>query len=99
MNYFRLTEAPTVLRELDKWIRRRVRVCVLKAWKRPRTRARKLRAFGLEEWRVTLVASCSRGVWFTAGMALLASALSARWLNEQGLVSLYDRWLQLRTTS
>lgn len=99
MNYFRLTEAPTVLRELDKWIRRKVRVCVLKAWKRPRTRARKLRAFGLDEWRVVLVASCSRGVWFTAGMALLASALSASWLSEQGLVSLYDRWLQLRTAS
>jgi group II intron reverse transcriptase/maturase len=99
MNYFRLTEAPTVLRELDKWIRRRVRVCVLKAWKRPKTRARNLRAFGLEEWRVRLVASCSRGVWFTAGMPLLASALSASWLREQGLVSLYDRWLQLRTTS
>lgn len=99
MNYFRLTEAPTVLRELDKWIRRKVRVCVLKAWKRPRTRARKLRAFGLDEWRVRLVASCSRGVWFTAGMALLASALSASWLSEQGLLSLYDRWVQLRTAS
>lgn len=99
MTYFRLIETPSVLRELDKWIRRRVRVCIWKAWKRTATRARNLRALGLDEWRVWMVAGSSRGLWFTAGLAPLASALSERWLSDQGLISLHDRWLQLQSAS
>lgn len=98
MTYFRLTEAPSVLRELDKWIRHRVHACIWKAWKRARTRARNLRALDLDEWRVCMMASSSRGVWSTAGLAPLASALTARWLAEQGLVSLHDRWHDLNYT-
>ena len=99
MTYFRLVETPSVLRDLDKWIRRRVRLCIWKAWKRPATRARNLRALGLDEWRVWMVAGSSRGLWFTAGLPLLASALSKRWIEEQGLIGLQDRWLQLQSAS
>lgn len=99
MSYFRLTEAPSVLRELDQWIRRRVRLCVWVTWKRVRTRIRKLRSFGVPERNVFLTANCRRGPWYIAGGSTLASALSNRWLSEQGLVSLYDRWQQLNPAS
>jgi len=95
MSYFRLTEAPSVLRELDKWIRRRVRLCVWKTWKRVRTRIRKLRSLGVPERFVWMTANCRRGPWYIAGGSTLGSALSGTWLREQGLVSLYDRWQQL----
>ena len=95
MSYFRLTEAPSVLRELDGWIRRRVRSCVWATWKRVRTRIRKLRSFGVPERNVWLTANCRRGPWYIAGGSTLGSALSVAWLREQGLASLYDRWQQL----
>jgi RNA-directed DNA polymerase len=95
MSYFCLTEAPSVLRDLDQWIRRRVRLCVWVTWKRVRTRIRKLRSFGVPERNVFLTANCRRGPWYIAGGSTLSSALSKRWLSEQGLVSLYDRWQQL----
>jgi len=36
--------------------------------------------------------------WYTAGGAVLESALSGAWLREQGLIKLHDRWLQLNHT-
>jgi group II intron reverse transcriptase/maturase len=99
MNYFRLSETPSVLRELDKWIRRRVRACVWKTWKRVRTRIRNLRALGLREDLIRAVANCRRGTWWVAGMPWLAVALSDRWLAEQGLLRLHDQWLQLNNAS
>jgi len=95
MTYFALTEAPSVLRELDKWIARRVRASVWKTWKRTRTRIRKLRSLGAGEDRVMQTANCRRGPWYIAGGSTLNAALSTAWLREQGLLKLQDRWLQL----
>jgi group II intron reverse transcriptase/maturase len=98
MTYFRLTEAPSVLRELDRWIRHRVRACIWKTWFRIRTRVRNLRAFGLDERLVMRVACASRGAWWMAGTRTLSRLLSPQWLTEQGLISLYDRWQHLQRT-
>ncbi|MCA1838081.1 MAG: group II intron reverse transcriptase/maturase [Actinobacteria bacterium] len=95
MAYFRLSETPSVLRDLDSWIRRRVRLCIWKSWKRAATRMRKLRSFGLTDELARMVAGTRRGLWFVAGMPLLAKALSESWLTEQGLLSLQDRWRTL----
>lgn len=92
MTYFRLTEAPSVLRKLDAWIRHRVRACVWKKWPRIRTRVRTLRALGLEERLVMRIAKTSRGAWWVTGTKAVSEVLSERWLREQGLVSLHDRW-------
>jgi group II intron reverse transcriptase/maturase len=97
MTYFALTETPKRLRELDGWIRRRVRLCVWVTWKRVRTRIRKLRSLGIREDLVMMTANCRRGPWYIAGGSTLSAALSNDWLRAQGLTSLYDRWRQLET--
>lgn len=99
MSYFSLTEAASVLRDLDKWIARRVRACVWKTWRRTRTRIRKLRALGVREDRVWIVAMCRRGPWYIAGGPIISVALSYAWLGEQGLLQLQHRWLQLNRAS
>jgi group II intron reverse transcriptase/maturase len=95
MTYSALTEAPSVLRDLDGWIARRVRTCVWKTWKRGATRVRKLRSFAVREDRVQMTAGCRRGPWYIAGGSVLKAALSGAWLREQGLITLHDRWGQL----
>src|SRR5690625_6177681 len=39
--YFSLADTPSVFANLDSWIRRRLRMCVWKEWKLPRTKVRK----------------------------------------------------------
>jgi group II intron reverse transcriptase/maturase len=99
ITYFRMTEAPSVLRELDAWIRHRVRACLWKMWPRIRTRVRKLRALGLEERLVRPVAMTSRGIWWVTGTRAVSALLSEPWLREQGLLSLHDQWSRLQRTS
>ncbi len=48
--YFRMTEAPSVLEEIDGWIRRRIRRFMLKQWKTGRGRRR---AKGKQYFRIT----------------------------------------------
>lgn len=37
IGYFRLADTPTVFKELDERVRRRLRICLLKQWKKPAT--------------------------------------------------------------
>jgi hypothetical protein len=57
MGYVRLASAKTHCEALDKWIRRRLRMCLWKQWKCVRTRIRELRALGVPEWAVFVMAN------------------------------------------
>ena len=61
--YFRLTEMPATLRELDGWIRHRMRCLQLKQWKRATTVFRELRARGASVALAKLVAARTRRWW------------------------------------
>jgi hypothetical protein len=45
--YFAIVPIKSFFVELDKWVRRRVRSCYWKQWRKPRTRIRNLLALGL----------------------------------------------------
>ncbi|MGB9825768.1 MAG: group II intron reverse transcriptase/maturase, partial [Desulfofundulus sp.] len=63
VGYFALAETPSVFQSLDEWLRRRLRMCLWKQWKRVRTRYRELRALGLPEWVVHQFANARKGPW------------------------------------
>ena len=46
MNYYGISEYYRPIPEIDKWIRRRVRMSYWKQWRRPRTKIRNLLALG-----------------------------------------------------
>ncbi|WP_414153260.1 group II intron maturase-specific domain-containing protein, partial [Pectinatus frisingensis] len=48
VQYFRLADMKGMLREIDKWVRNRIRLIYWKQWKRIRTRFEKLKQFGIE---------------------------------------------------
>jgi RNA-directed DNA polymerase len=61
--YFRLTQSPTVLRELDQWLRRRLRAVQIKQWKTGPTVYRELRRLGAPGALAASVASRTRRWW------------------------------------
>ena len=61
--YFGLAQTPKVWRELDEWLRHRLRAVQLKHWKRPRTIYRELKALGAKENVARQVAVNSRRWW------------------------------------
>jgi RNA-directed DNA polymerase len=61
--YFRLTQSPTVLRELDQWLRRRLRAVQLKQWKTGPTVFRALRRLDAPAALAASVASRTKRWW------------------------------------
>jgi group II intron reverse transcriptase/maturase len=68
--YFRLADTPGIFRELDEWIRHRLRAIQLKQWKRGTTIYRELRARGLSEHNAAKIAGNARRWWKNSGMAI-----------------------------
>jgi RNA-directed DNA polymerase len=87
VTYFRLAAVKARFEELDVWIRRKLRRILWKQWKRPRTRASKLRALGLDEARAAASAFNGRGPWWNAGASHMHHAVPIALLTRWGLVS------------
>jgi group II intron reverse transcriptase/maturase len=94
IGYFKLASAKGHCDDFDGWIRRRLRMCLWKQWKRVRTRWRKLRGLNVPEWAARMMANSRRGPW--AMSRNLNNALDSSFWKNQGLKSLLARYLELR---
>jgi RNA-directed DNA polymerase len=94
IGYFKLAAAKSHCEKLDAWIRRRLRMCLWKQWKRVRTRIRELRALGLPDWIVFMMANSRRGAWEMSRNT--NNALNNSYWERQGLKSLLHRYLEIR---
>ncbi|MEQ1607476.1 MAG: group II intron reverse transcriptase/maturase [Hyphomonadaceae bacterium] len=89
--YFGFCETPSVLRSLDKWIRRRLRAIVWRQWKRGRTRFAELRRRGIGRDLAAQTAGSAHGPWRLSKSPALNIAVSSAYLSSLGLVSLAPR--------
>jgi group II intron reverse transcriptase/maturase len=94
--YFALADTPSVFEQVDEWLRRRLRQVSWKQWKRPRNRARNLRALGIPKQKAYEWANSRRGSWRIAGSAPLHRALpNAHW-SSIGLVGFQESYGRVR---
>lgn len=68
--YFGLAQTPGVWRELDEWLRHRLRAIQLKHWKRPKAIYRELKALGASQDVANQVAANGRRWWRNSDGAL-----------------------------
>ena len=97
IGYFRLADTPTVFHDMDEWLRRRLRQLLWKRWKRTRTRRRNLVALGVAPSSAR-AASSGKGTWRLAASPPVQQALNNAYWRSQGLLSITERYHQLRTT-
>ena len=88
INYFGIANAKRKLLELDKWIRRRLRACIWKQWKKIRTRYRNLVKLGIDNWKAWEYANTRKGHWKISGSPILNKSLHNKYLKSIGFVSL-----------
>lgn len=89
-NYFKLSEAKSMFKELDKWVRSRVRLCYWKQWKQVGTRIAKLEKLGINRTQAYQWGNTRKGYWRTVQSPILRIALSKAFLKEEGLLSLKE---------
>jgi hypothetical protein len=68
--YFRIADTPGRFRDLDQWIRHRLRAYQLKQWKRGKTVFRELVARGMSQDAAARVAANARRWWRNSAMAI-----------------------------
>ena len=93
INYFGLSEYYRPLPGLDEWIRRRIRMCYLKQWRKPRTRIRNLIKLGTRTRTAVSLGLSSKGPYRLARTLATQSGMTNKWLEKQGLVSVRERWI------
>ena len=92
VGYFGLARQYDTFVALDGWIRRRIRMCYWKQWRYPRTKVRKLRKLGVNlNWAIKHAIS-RKGYWRMARSPAMRTAMSNKWLEQQGLLSLKQLW-------
>jgi RNA-directed DNA polymerase len=93
VNYFGVSEYYRPLPGLDEWIRRRLRMCYLKQWRKPRTRIRNLIKLGTRTRTAVSLGLSSKGPYRLARTLATQSGMTNKWLEQQGLVSVRERWI------
>jgi RNA-directed DNA polymerase len=89
MAYFGFCETPSVLKELDSWIRRHLRCAQWKQWKTCKGRYKALRRLGITDpVDLRKLACCSRGPWPISHYSILQRALPNAYFDSLGLPSL-----------
>jgi len=92
INYFGLSEYYRPVPLLDQWIRRRVRMCYLKQWRKPRTRIRHLIRLGVSKMTAIRLGLSSKGYYRLAKTKAIQMGLNNDWLTSQGLISVQQQW-------
>lgn len=87
-NYFKIADFKQKARQLDEWIRRRIRMCYWKQWKKIKTKHDNLIKLGIESQKAWEFASTRKGYWRIAGSPVLNRSLSNQYLETIGLFSL-----------
>jgi RNA-directed DNA polymerase len=95
LGYFALDQVKTTFTDLDKWLRRRVRACYWKQWRKSLTRLRKLISYGVSYRVARGFAMSGKGAWRLSTTSGVQRALSNEVLTNEGLFNLEARWLEL----
>lgn len=94
ISYFRLSETRNFAKDLDSWIRRRLRKVRWQQWKRRWTRFKELMRRGLGEERAAMSAFNDRGPWWNSGASHMNQAYPVSYFKKLGLISLHDYLLK-----
>ena len=94
MGYYGISDYYRPIPELDHWLRRRVRMCYWKQWRKTRTKIRNLLALGTGKRQAILTALSSKGYWHLARTLATQTGMTNQWLKSQGLISVRDRWMK-----
>ena len=97
--YFALADTPSVFKDLESWIRRRLRMCMWKDWKKPSTKVRKLIGLSIPKGKAYEWGNSRKSYWRISKSPVLHRALGNSYWSSQGLKSLVARYETLRHPS
>lgn len=88
IQYFKLANMRNHLQKLDEWLRRRIRMCAWKSWKKVKTKLTNLVKLGIAKFQAWQWANTRKSYWRIAKSPVLNRALNNKRIAERGYISL-----------
>ena len=95
INYYGIAKCKGIVVQLDKWIKRRLRMCIWKQWKKVKTRYKNLNKLGLNHYQAIKFANTRKGYWRVANSVILNTTLTNQFFNDLGLKSLTRQYIKI----
>ena len=90
INYFKLADMKGLMSRIDEWLRRRIRMCYWKQWKKISTKFNNLKKLGIPKGKAWEFANTRKSYWRTAKSPILHRSITNTKLKKTGLVSLLE---------
>ena len=93
VGYYHLANTKRLLHETDEWLRHRIRMCIWKAWKLPKTRMKNLVRCGINKYDARRWGYV-KGYWRVSSSPIMHLAASSQKLHQAGYPTLMGSYLE-----
>jgi group II intron reverse transcriptase/maturase len=95
VNYFRMASIHGKLKDLDGWVRNRLRYCIWHDWKKPIRRRKNLIRLGVDYEHAYSWSRTRMGGWATAQSPILVTTITLNRLAKRGYQSMLEYYLKV----
>jgi len=95
VNYFRMASIHGKLKDLDGWVRNRLRYCIWHDWKKPERRRKSLIRLGIKPSQARSWSRTRMGGWATAQSPILITTITLKRLIKRGYQSSLDLYMKI----
>ena len=95
LTYFRGTNIMGKLRDIDGWLRNRLRYCIWHDWKKPERKRKNLLRLGVDQDHAYAWSRTRKGGWAVAQSPILGTTITLKRLKKRGYLSLTELYIQL----
>jgi len=88
LNYYGIASMKNPIEEVNKWLYHRIRMCIWKQWKKPRTKVKNLIKMGVPMELAWQAGNSRRGYWFTTQTVAVNMAMTKERLIGSGFYDL-----------
>jgi len=95
LGYFRMASIQGKLKDLDSWLRNRLRYCIWHYWKKPERKRKNLIRLGVDQEHAYSWSRTRMGGWAVAQSPILGTTITLDRLSKRGYVALLDLYLKI----
>src|SRR4030095_3952036 len=95
LNYFRMASIQGKLKDLDSWVRNRLRYCIWHNWKKPERKRKNLIRLGTDHHHAYTWSRTRMGGWAVAQSPILVTTITLERLRKRGYESMLDHYLKV----
>ena len=88
LNYYGIADIKNRIENVNSWLYHRIRMCIWKQWKLPKTKKRNLIKLGIPEYFAYQAANSRKKYWYVSGMGAVNRALTKERLINSGFYDL-----------